>query len=311
MPVKIVTDSAADIPSAIVRELGIIVVPAYVNFGTKTYRDGVDINCDEFYHKLSSGPVYPSTSQATPSDFAAVYRKLANETDEIISIHMSDKFSGTFSSAQRGKAQAAIKGNITMIDSGTITMALGIIVMSAARLALLNRSPAEIVDNIQQEIKNTRLLGTFDTLKYLARGGRIGKGKALLGSILNVKPVVTIRDGAISPVGNFRTRTKAVDKLVAIVQGASDAQELAIVHSTTPDEAQNLKIRLSSFVDINHIYIARLGPAIGVHTGPGTLVLVIRDSGGKTEAADSSSKPLVKRTSLRLPKINLPTHRQV
>ena len=311
MPVKIVTDSAADIPSAIVRELGIIVVPAYVNFGTKTYRDGVDINCDEFYHKLSSGPVYPSTSQATPSDFAAVYRKLANETDEIISIHMSDKFSGTFSSAQRGKAQAAIKGNITMIDSGTITMALGIIVMSAARLALLNRSPAEIVDNIQQGIINTRLLGTFDTLKYLARGGRIGKGKALLGSILNVKPVVTIRDGAISPVGNFRTRTKAVDKLVAMVQGASDAQELAIVHSTTPNEAQNLKIRLSSFVDINHIYIARLGPAIGVHTGPGTLVLVIRDSGGKTEAADSSSKPLVKRTSLRLPKINLPTHHQV
>ena len=311
MPVKIVTDSAADIPSAIVRELGIIVVPAYVNFGTKTYRDGVDINCDDFYDKLCNGPVYPSTSQATPSDFAAVYRELAKETDEIISIHMSDKFSGTFSSAQRGKTQAAIKGNITMIDSGTITMALGIIVMSAARLALLNRSPAEIVDNIQQGIKNTRLLGTFDTLKYLARGGRIGKGKALLGSVLNVKPVVTIHDGVISPVGNFRTRTKAVDKLVAMVQGASDVQELAIVHSTTPDEAQNLKIRLSSFVDTNHIYIARLGPAIGVHTGPGTLVLVIRDSGGKTEAADSSSKPLVKHTSLRLPKINLPTHRQV
>jgi DegV family protein with EDD domain len=311
VPVKIVTDSAADIPPAIVRELGITIVPAYVNFGTKSYRDGVDIGCDEFYDKLTNGSVYPSTSQPTPSDFAAVYRRLGKETDEIISIHMSDKFSGTFSSAQRGRTQAAIKGKITMIDTGTITMALGIIVMSAARLALLNRSPAEIVDNIQQGIKNTRLLGTFDTLKYLARGGRIGKGKALLGSILNVKPVVTIHDGAISPVGNFRTRTKAVDKLVAMVQGASGVQELAIVHSTTPDEAQNLKIRLSSFVDINHIYSARLGPAIGVHTGPGTLVLVIRDSGGKTEAAESSSKPLVKRPSLRLPKINLPTHRQV
>ena len=311
MPVKIVTDSAADIPSAIVRELGIIVVPAYVNFGAKTYRDGVDISCDEFYDKLSGGPVHPSTSQATPSDFAAVYRKLSKETDEIISIHMSDKFSGTFSSAQRGKSQAAIKGNITMIDSGTITMALGLIAMSAARLALLNRNPAEIMDNIQQGIKNTRLLGTFDTLKYLARGGRIGKGKALLGSILNVKPVVTIRDGAISPVGNFRTRTKAVDKLVATVQGASGVQEMAIVHSTTPEEAQDLKNRLGLVVDINHIYIARLGPAIGVHTGPGTLVLVMKGSGGKTASIDSSSKPLVKRPSLHLHKTNLPPRRQV
>jgi DegV family protein with EDD domain len=198
-----------------------------------------------------------------------------------------------------------------MIDSGTITMALGLIAMSAARLANSDKSPAEIVDNIQRGIKNTRLLGTFDTLKYLARGGRIGKGKALLGSILNVKPVVTVRDGAISPVGNFRTRTKALDKLFDFAQGAAGVRELAIVHSTTPEEAQELKIRLSSLVDINHIYIARLGPAIGVHTGPGTLILVMRDDGGITEAADSSSKPLSKRSPLHLPKINLPTHRQV
>jgi DegV family protein with EDD domain len=271
----------------------------------------VDISCDEFYDKLTNGPVYPSTSQATPSDFAAVYRELSKETDEIISIHMSDKFSGTFSSAQRGKAQAAIKGNITMIDSGTITMALGLIAMSAARLANSAKNPAEIVDNIQQGIKNTRLLGTFDTLKYLARGGRIGKGKALLGSILNVKPVITVRDGAISPVGNFRTHTKALDKLFDFVQGSSDVQELAIVHSTTPEEAQDLKIRLSSFVDINCIYIARLGPAIGVHAGPGTLVLVMRGSSSNTASTVSPSRPLVKLPSMHLRKPNLPPRRQV
>ena len=311
MPVKIVTDSAADIPSDTVRELGITIVPAYVNFGAKSYRDGIDISCDEFYDKLANGPVYPSTSQAAPSDFAAVYRELAKETDEIISIHMSDKFSGTFSSAQRGKAQAAIKGNITMIDSGTISMALGIIVMSAARLALLNQSPAEILDDIRNGMRNTRLLGTFDTLKYLARGGRIGKGKALLGSILNVKPVVTIRDGAISPVGNLRTRTKALDKLVEMVQSASGVQELAIVHATTPEEAQNLKNRLSPFAAADHLHLSRLGPAIGVHTGPGTIVLVMRNNGDKTETVVSPSKPLVKRPSLHLPKINRPARRQV
>jgi DegV family protein with EDD domain len=311
VPVKIVTDSAADIPSAIVRELGITVVPAYVNFGTKTYRDGVDISCDEFYDKLTNGPVYPSTSQATPSDFAAVYRELAKETDEIISIHMSDKFSGTFSSAQRGKAQAAIKGNITMVDSGTITMALGLIAMSAATLANSDKSPAEIMDNIRQGIQNTRLLGTFDTLKYLARGGRIGKGKALLGSILNVKPVITIRDGAISPVGNFRTRTKALDKLFEMVQSSAGVQELAIVHATTPEEAQNFANRLSPFVSADNLHLARLGPAIGVHTGPGTIVLVMRNNDGKTELGDSTPKPLEKRPSLHLPKINLPPRRQV
>ena len=160
---------------------GLPFVPAYVNFGTKTYRDGVDIGCDEFYDKLTNGTVYPSTSQSTPADFAAVYRRLAKETDEIISIHMSDKFSGTLGSAQRGKTQADVKSNITMVDLETISMALGIIVMSAARLALLNQTPAEILDNVRDGIKYTRLLGTFDTLKYLARGGRIGKGKALPG----------------------------------------------------------------------------------------------------------------------------------
>ena len=147
MPVRIVTDSAADIPYAIIKELGIMVVPAYVNFGLKSYRDGVDISCDEFYDRLVNGPVHPSTSQATPADFARAYQSLARETDEIISIHMSGKFSGTFSSAQQGRNQANIKSTITMIDSGTITMALGIIVISAAKLANSGKTRAEIMDD--------------------------------------------------------------------------------------------------------------------------------------------------------------------
>lgn len=310
MPVRIVTDSAADIPSSIIQELGITVVPAYVNFGIKSYRDGVDISCDEFYDRLTNGPVYPSTAQATPADFALAYQSLAKETDDIISIHMSDKFSGTFSSAQRGKSQAAIKGNITMVDSGTITLALGIIVISAARLANSGKTRAEIMNDVQKGIENTRLLGTFDTLKYLARGGRIGKGKALLGSVLNVKPVITVRDGVIAPVGNFRTRAKALDKLCEMVQDAAGVLELAVVHSTTPDEAAGLKNRLGPFVDAGKFYLARLGPAIGVHTGPGTIVLVMRNCGGQTGAKDSTAAPEQKKLLLRLPKINLP-RRQV
>jgi len=311
MPVRIVTDSAADIPSTIVQELGITVVPAYVNFGAKSYRDGIDISCDELYDRLVNGPIQPSTSQATPTDFARVYQELSKETNEIVSIHMSYQFSGTYGSALEGKKLADTKANITVIDSGTITMALGIIAMSAARLALLNENLTGIMDDIQNGIKNTRLQGTFDTLKYLARGGRIGKGKALLGSVLNVKPVVTIRDGAISPVGNFRTRAKAVDKLFEFVNGASEVKELVVLYTTTPDEAQSLRDRLVPFVGSNRLHIARLGPAIGVHTGPGTLVLVMRNDGGKTESVNSAPTPLIKKPLLRLPKMNLPSRRQV
>lgn len=311
MPVIIVTDSAADIPSTIVKELGIRVVPAYVNFGAKSYRDGIDISCDELYDRLVNGTIQPSTSQATPIDFAKVYQELSKETDEIISIHMSGKFSGTYGSALEGKKLADTKVNITVIDSGTITMALGIIAMSAARLALRDEQLTGIMDDIQDGIKNTRLQGTFDTMKYLARGGRIGKGKALLGSVLNVKPVVTIRDGAISPVGNFRTHTKAVNKLFEFVNGASDVKELVMLYTTTPDEAQSLRDRLVSFVDSDRLHIARLGPAIGVHTGPGTLVLVMRTGSAKTEPIDTSPTPLIKKQLLRLPKMNLPSRRQV
>jgi DegV family protein with EDD domain len=309
VPVKIVTDSAADIPTKIIGELGITVVPAYVNFGDNSYRDGIDISCDELYNKLVNSPIHPSTSQSTPSDFARVYRELSKETDEIVSIHMSAKFSGTYNSALKGKELVDNKCHITVIDTGTITMAEGIIAMSAARLALLNEKLTRILEDIQDSMKNTHLLGTFDTLKYLARGGRIGKGKALLGSVLNVKPVVTIHDGVISPVGNFRTRSKAVDKLFEFVKNASGIQEVAIAHATTPDEAQVLRDRLVPFVDSNHLHIARLGSAIGVHTGPGTLVLVMRNSGGNIESSEISSQPLMKKPLLHLPKLKLPSIR--
>ena len=129
-----------------------------------------------------------------------------------------------------------------------------------------------------------RLLGTLDTLKYLALGGRIGRARALFGSVLNVKPIITIRNGEIAPIGNVRTRTKAVEKLFEFVKEASNIQELAVIHNTTPDEAVSLKDRLSSFVGNNRLYLARLGPALGVHGGPGTLVVVIRNDAGKTRA---------------------------
>ena len=312
MSVRIVTDSTADLSPQLAQELGITIVPVYVRFGDKSYRDGVEISYDELYDKLVNSPIHPSTSQPTPADFAKVYQELSRETDEIISIHVSAKLSGTYSSALQGKKLIDSKTNITVIDSESVTMGLGIMTISAARLALLKESLTGIMEDIKQTKLNMHLLGALDTLKYLALGGRIGKARALLGSVLNVKPLITIRHGEISPIGNVRTHTKAVEKLFEFVKGALNIQELAIIHNTTPDEAISLKDRLSSFVSSDRFYMARLGPALGVHAGPGTLAVVIKNEAGKTESKEPTSNLPAKKisvSSLHLPKINLPSRR--
>ena len=312
MSVRIVTDSTADLPPQLAQELGIAVVPVYVRFGDKSYRDGIEISYDELYDKLVNSPIYPSTSQPTPADFAQVYRELSKETDEIISIHVSGKLSGTYSSALQGKKLVDSKTNITVIDSESVTIGLGIITISAARLSLLNESLNGILEDIKQTKMNIHLLGVLDTLKYLALGGRIGRARALLGSVLNVKPLITIRNGEISPVGNVRTHAKAVEKLFEFVKGASNIQDLAIIHNTTPDDAISLKDRLGSFVKSDRLYMARLGPALGVHAGPGMLGVVIRTDDGNTESQEPVSSLFTRKITvppLHLPKINLPSRR--
>jgi DegV family protein with EDD domain len=307
--VRIVTDSTADISPEIAKELRITVVPEYIIVGEKTYRDGVDISYDEIYEKLINNSKLPSTSQPTPADFAKIYQDLSREADEIISIHLCAKLSGTLSSALQGKKSANTKCNITVIDSASLTMGLGLIAMSAATMALRNENAVKIIDEITEEIKNTHLYATFDTLKYLAIGGRIGKARALLGSVLNVKPVITLRDGEFSPVGNFRTRAKAIDKLFELVRSYADIKELAVIYSTGLDEAKNLLERLNPLISSDHLHLARLGPALGVHGGPGTLALTVRDGGSQAGPAVSSAKSAEKKPLLHLPKIKLPLRR--
>jgi DegV family protein with EDD domain len=191
-------------------------------------------------------------------------------------------------------------------------MGLGMLVMSAARLALNNEKPEKIIDEIKEDMKNIHLFATFDTLKYLALGGRIGKARALFGSILNVKPIITLRDGEFLPLGNFRTREKALDKLCELAKNTVNIKELAVVYSTTPDDAQSLKARIGPLVETKHFYIARLGPALGVHGGPGTLAVIIRSKADESDSKKDVSKPLAKKKSgpsLHLPKLNLPSRR--
>ena len=281
MTIKVVTDSSADLPAQLVEELGITVVPLYVRFGEEVYRDRVDISEDEFYQRLVRDPVHPSTTQPTPQDFTNVYQKLSKEADGIISIHISGKLSGTCSSALQGRELVEKGCPIEVIDSQILTMGLGLLAIEAANMARSGKSLPQVVEEVKRIIPSLHLLGLLDTLKYLALGGRIGKAKHLLGSILNVKPVLTLKDGEVMPAGQARTRTKGVDKLFDFVKNAKEIQDLAVVYNTTPDDAQSLAERISPIFPKERIRLARLGPVLGVHCGPGILFVALREKGSK------------------------------
>jgi len=276
MTIKIVTDSTADLPTQLSQELGITVVPAYLHFGGSVYRDRVDISEDEFYRRLIRDPIHPTTEPPTPQDFADVYRKLSQEADGIISIHISSKLSATYNSALRGKQQVEKDYPIEVVDSQLVTMGLGLLTMTAAAAARSGKRLQQVVEEVKQTIPAIHLLGLFDTLKYLARGGRIGRAKALLGSVLNVKPMLTMQDGELEPAGQVRNWANGVGRLFDFVKSSMDVQDLAIVYSTTPNEAQTLAERVGFIFTKQRIRLARLGPVLGVHGGPSILFVALK-----------------------------------
>ena len=276
MTIKIVTDSTADLPPALAKELGITIVPLYVRFGNETYRDRVDITEDEFYQRLLNDPIHPNTSQPTPQDFANVYRELSKQADGIVSIHISGKLSGTCNSALQAKELVAAECPVEVVDSEMVSMGLGLLATEAATIANSGKGLQQVVEEVKQSISSTHVWALFDTLKYLALGGRIGKAKALLGTILNIKPILVVKDGEMAPASQARTRAKGIGMLYDYVNTVTDIQDLSVVYSTTPDEAQVLADRIGAKFDRSQIKLARLGPALGVHAGPGALAVALR-----------------------------------
>jgi DegV family protein with EDD domain len=276
MSVRVVTDSTCDIPDPLVAELGIAVVPQYVRFGETVYRDGVDISKDEFYRKLAHSPPYPTTSQPSPQDFFKTFRD-SGDSDGLLCIVESSRLSGTCQSAQVAARKMMPDGYpIAVVDSLSVSMGLGLLAVEAARLARTGLGLAELSARIEAMKGEIRLRGFFDTLKYLALGGRIGKGKALLGSMLDVKPLLTLKNGEIMPVGQVRSRLKATDKLFEFVSQAGPINDLCVVYSTTRDEAEGLAGRLGAFFPVERIIISQLGATVGAHAGPGILFVGLR-----------------------------------
>jgi len=278
MAVKVVTDTGADIPAGLLSELNITTVPLYIYFGNEVYKDGIDIGPDELYKRLVDGPIHPTTTQPMPSDFSDIYQEISKETDEIVSIHLSSKVSGTYNSAMQGKESLQDKCRIEVIDSTSLSMGLGLITLAAARVAQDGGTLQQVVEEANKSIRKTQLIGVLDSLKYLLAGGRITKARATIGSLLKVKPILTTREGELVQTGLARSYSKGIDKLYEYVSNANNVEEMAIVSSTVEEEATSLKKRLSSFIAEEKIHMARIGAALGVHGGPGTLIITMRQA---------------------------------
>jgi len=276
MKIGIVTDSSADIPAELAHKMGINVVPLYVRFGDDIFRERVTITDEQFYDKLINGPIHPVTIQPSPQDFVEVYKKLAAESDAIISIHISSKLSGTDNSALLAKSMLENACPITVIDSQFISVSLGLIVLMAAEAAQKGKDLDEILAMVNNAIPKTQLFGLLDTLKYLLMGGRIGKAKALVGSLLGVKPILALKGGEVVPSAQARNRAKGIDRLLDDLKKIPDVVDIAVAHSTTPDDAQKLASQISTIVKDVPVRIVRLGTTLGVHIGPGALFIACR-----------------------------------
>ncbi|HLE51695.1 MAG TPA: DegV family protein [Anaerolineales bacterium] len=276
--VAIVTDSCASIPESILEALDIHWVPYYIHRGKEALRDLVTIQREAFYKWLSTARELPTTASPGPGDYLEIYERLANEqsVNGIVSIHMTSKGSGAYQAARA--AQEMVKETlpelvVEVIDTLNVSMCHGWMVIEAARAALAGKSLADIVDLVKEMIPVTRMIQTADTLKYLYMGGRIGKAKHLVGSLLNIKPLIGMEDGVIVPLGTARSRNRAyqmmVDKVEAAV-GSMGKIKVAYVHAAAQEEAEKIKFLIEARLTVVESLIAELSPALGVHTGPGT-----------------------------------------
>jgi DegV family protein with EDD domain len=278
MKVQVITDSTSDIPQNVAEELGIRVVPVYLRFGEKNYRDGVDIQSGEFYSMLASTPVHPATSQPNPEDFTSTYKEYCDTIDGIISIHISSRISGAYNSATIAKKSLESRCPIEMIDSKFNSAGLGLVAMAAARLAQSGASLAEVKEEADSAVTQVGMFGMFETMKYLARSGRVNKTIAGVSQFLNIMPLLTFRDGEIIRAGLVRTLSKGTDRIYDFVKRNLPVTELIIVHSAVEDRANLLKQRLIEFIPEETILIFKLGAGLGVHGGPGVLLAAIRRS---------------------------------
>lgn len=281
MSVKVITDSTSDMPPEIAARLGISVIPQKVIFGTEELRDGVDITGDEFYRRLVSSAALPTTSQASVGEFVELYESVAPGADGIVSVHVSSGVSGTVNSAQQAAQQANIGCEVRVIDSLQASMATGLIAIEAAICANDGGDLAQVAECAQNAAARAELFVLMDTLEYLQKGGRIGKARATIGSLLKIKPMIILREGVVHELGKERTHRRGMQKLQSVAEDFAPLDDVCVLYSTTPDEARDLAAQLGALLPSDkEPIIAQIGPSVGVYAGPSTIGVAALRSGG-------------------------------
>lgn len=274
--IAIVTDSTATIPTDLIKNYPVFVAPLQVIWDEKCYLDGVDIKPTEFYERLSRSASMPSTSQVTPANFLSLYEDLIRQDYQIISIHISQKLSGTLDSATQAKNHFP-GARIELFNSATTAMAMGFQVLAVARAASLGASLEECVAVATKAREHTGVLFMASTLEFLHRGGRIGGAARFLGTALDLKPLMEVRDGRIEAVERVRSINKAIDRMVELAVRRIDSHSpirLAGIHANDPENAAVLlsKVRERFNVsDVSETIMSEVSPVLGTHTGPGTI----------------------------------------
>lgn len=276
MPVRIITDSTADLPPQVAAELGIRVMPLYVHFGNEVYRDGIDLTAEDFYPKLVANKTLPTTSTVAPVEFADLCDELSKDTDEILAITLSSKLSATYDVALQGRELRKDKEcRVEVLDSKLFSMALGLVVIGAAKRAKEGVSLDNVVDFAKGLYSRMHVRMAFDTLEYVRKGGRIGAAEAFMGRMLDVKPILTLKDGMATPVVRRRTRAKAIEYLRRFAAGFDNIAELAVAYTTTPEDALGLVNDLDDVFPKERTYLSVIGPVLGTHLGPGALGIAV------------------------------------
>ena len=265
--IALVTDSTCDLPDSVVKEKNITVIPLNVHFGEETFLDGIDLQPKEFFEKLSTSEIHPQTSQPSVGRFVETYNDLLKKHDSILSLHISSKLSATYNSALQAQKEIGNE-NIKVIDSMNGTLGLGAIVHHIADLNQKGESFENLVKEAEKIIPNAIFMGLVPTLEYLAKGGRIGKARAFMGSLLKIKPILSAVDGEIQSVGKARTLIKGMDFIVDEMKNRK-ISKLFIVHANHEERANLLKEKTKDLIDPKDVILAEFGPVVGTHLGPG------------------------------------------
>lgn len=269
-PVTVVVDSTADIPPHLAAEVGLRVVPLLVRFGEQTYRDGVDLDAEGFLRLLTSTSTLPQTSQPPTTAFETVFREAIEAGNDVVCLTIASRLSGTYNSA-RLAAEAVDAARIHVIDSNTLTLHLGWGAIAAARAARNGANANDVTAIAMSTLQRGRLYALLETLDYLHRGGRIGRAAQIVGSMLHIKPILTVQDGEVVPLERVRTWRKALERLVELTRQDAPLEALAVMHVGNPSDAHAIAERLADLIPSDQILVTQAGPVIATYAGPGAV----------------------------------------